>query len=141
MIPCDFCLMPETCLHYSECRDSSRCNIDGDPLTPESASRTMDGKPMNPKPIGPLREVDRETAKRDLEVALILSAVKAELDRAQRKHPIPMHNAHEAYGVLAEEVHEFFLEVISNDKSKRRKEAIQIAAMACRYLLECDRNG
>ena len=141
MIPCDFCLSPVTCLHYSECRDSSRCTIDGNSLTPESASRTMEGKPIDPKPVRPVREASHESVKEELRIALIMSAVQAELERARRKHPVPMHNAHEAYGVLAEEVHEFFLEVISNDKPKRRKEAIQVAAMACRYLLECDLDG
>lgn len=55
----------------------------------------------------------------------------------------PMHSAHEAYGVLFEEVDELWAHVKTKQKSRdlgaMRKEAIQVAAMAIRFAVEvCD---
>lgn len=66
----------------------------------------------------------------------VLHEVRTELERAVHKFQRPQSSPHEGYGVLAEEVHEFFLEVIANDNAKARKELIQVAAMAVRTILE-----
>jgi hypothetical protein len=66
----------------------------------------------------------------------VLDEVHMEICRAVTKFPRPQVSAHEGYGVLAEEVHEFFLEVIGNDREAARKELIQVAAMAIRTILE-----
>lgn len=72
----------------------------------------------------------------------LMHEVRLELLRAQTKHPRPHISPHEGYGVLAEEVHELFMEVISNNHVKARVEAVQVAAMACRMILEVyDRVG
>lgn len=59
-----------------------------------------------------------------------------EVLRAQRKHE-PMHSPHEAYGIIAEEFNKEFLDAIhADDHDQARKEAIQIAAMAIRFIFD-----
>lgn len=71
-----------------------------------------------------------------------LSEVAQEVENACTNWP-PHNSAHEAYGVLLEEVDELWAHV-KTKQSKRdlpamRKEAIQVAAMALRFALEvCD---
>lgn len=69
-----------------------------------------------------------------------LEAVR-ELERAIANHPSPMCSAHEGYAVLLEEVDELWEEVKKRepDMVHMRKEAIQVAAMALRFLMDvCD---
>jgi NTP pyrophosphatase (non-canonical NTP hydrolase) len=58
-----------------------------------------------------------------------------ELDHAESKHPAP-HSLHEAYGVILEEVDEFWDEVkkqtSARDPEHIKKELVQIAAMCWR---------
>jgi len=60
-----------------------------------------------------------------------------ELERAICLFP-PFHSAHEGYAVLAEEVDELWQEVKGHAgperTAKMRKEAIQVAAMALRFV-------
>lgn len=63
-----------------------------------------------------------------------------ELRRAQEKHG-PMHGAHEGYAVILEELDELWDEVKAQkpDVAKMRKEALQVAAMALRFIHDvCD---
>lgn len=69
--------------------------------------------------------------------------VELELRRAMEKFP-PMHSAHEGYAVTLEELDELWQEVQrKNDGSDpgrpaaMRKEAIQVAAMATRFVIDC----
>jgi hypothetical protein len=67
-------------------------------------------------------------------------AVAAELDRARAMHG-PMASGHEAQSVIGEEFHEFTLAVwFGVDQHGRpadpREEAVQLAAMAVRYLVD-----
>lgn len=69
--------------------------------------------------------------------------VSKELDRALRKFK-RFNSAHEGYAVILEEVRELEREVFKKQKKRKngkmRQEAIQIAAMAQRFILEvCDR--
>lgn len=73
--------------------------------------------------------------------------VCAEVERAERMHP-PLHSAHEAYSVLLEEVDELWDEVKKNPKkdphciARRRTEAVQVAAMAMRFIIDvCDKEA
>jgi hypothetical protein len=61
--------------------------------------------------------------------------IDAELARARAKHA-PMHGPHEGYAVILEELDELWDEVKAQvqDKTKMRKEAIQVAAMAARFV-------
>lgn len=68
-------------------------------------------------------------------IDVAMAAVRAELIRATKLHG-PMRSAHEGYGVIAEEVHELFLEIIGNDGDAAKIEATQVAAMAARFILD-----
>jgi NTP pyrophosphatase (non-canonical NTP hydrolase) len=64
-----------------------------------------------------------------------LREVIEELARARRAHA-PMHSAHEGWAVLYEEVCELWEAVRANDRSQQRLEAVQVAAMAMRMLID-----
>lgn len=63
--------------------------------------------------------------------------VLAELVKARAAH-IPMTSIHEGYAVILEEFDELWdeIKVKHPDPAKLRKEAIQLAAMALRFLIE-----
>ena len=60
--------------------------------------------------------------------------MEAELVKARAKFPAGMHGGHEAYGVIYEELCEFFEEVREQEPNPARllKELIQTAAMCAR---------
>ena len=65
-----------------------------------------------------------------------------EFDRASSQFP-PFNSAHEGFSVLKEEVDELWAEVKtkqgSRDLTNMRKEAVQVAAMALRFIVDiCD---
>lgn len=64
--------------------------------------------------------------------------VHSEILDAMEKHPTALHSAHEGYAVLLEEVRELEREVFdrSADKERMRAEAVQVAAMAIRLIVE-----
>lgn len=66
--------------------------------------------------------------------------VRAELDRATDKFG-PMASPHEGYAVILEELDETWDEIKANDTKKMTKEAIQLAAMAIRFLIDCCPEG
>lgn len=65
-----------------------------------------------------------------------MTLVRAEVDRASGKHR-PFNSSHEGYGVLLEEVDELWDEVKANRRDLASLEAIQVAAMAVRFLVDC----
>lgn len=71
----------------------------------------------------------------------VFELVGDELDAARQNHP-PMNSHHEAYGVILEEVDEYWAEVKKKAKDRRpsevRAELVQIAAMACRAIIDLD---
>jgi NTP pyrophosphatase (non-canonical NTP hydrolase) len=67
----------------------------------------------------------------------VIQEIDAELDRAKSKHTRNFNSTHEGYAVLAEEVDELWDEVKKNGNQERlREEAIQVAAMAIRFIQE-----
>lgn len=66
--------------------------------------------------------------------------VSKELDRALRKNPKRFNSAHEGLAVIEEEFIELRAEVFKRPKkrkvAKMRNEAVQLAAMALRFILE-----
>jgi hypothetical protein len=70
----------------------------------------------------------------------ILDDVMAELDAAMSKFP-PFNTAHEGYAVLLEEVDELWEQVRIKQGMRlthaMRREAVQCAAMALRFALDC----
>lgn len=59
-----------------------------------------------------------------------------EWGRAVKQHPQGFRSAHEGFAILKEEVDELWAEVIRHDRDPAalKKEAIQVAAMALRFL-------
>jgi len=77
---------------------------------------------------------------RELANSGILVEVAVEHGRAIRKFP-SFHSAHEGFAVLLEEVEELKEHVFTNqgkrDIPAMRHEAIQVAAMALRFVIDC----
>jgi hypothetical protein len=72
--------------------------------------------------------------------ANLLDLVATELASARQKFP-PFNSAHEGYAVVLEELDELWTEIRSNQATAGRnermtKEAIQVAAMALRFLVD-----
>jgi hypothetical protein len=67
----------------------------------------------------------------------VVNECAAELSRAMRKHG-PMRGAHEGYAVILEELDELWDEVKRQkpDPDALRKEALQVAAMAMRFVAD-----
>ena len=71
----------------------------------------------------------------------VLYEVEAEMARAIAKFP-PFHSAHEGYAIILEELEELKTEVFKKkserDRIRMKKEAIQVAAMAIRFVVDLD---
>ena len=92
-------------------------------------------------------DVKAEEAK----LSLVVIEVEEEVKRARALHG-SMHSAHEGYAVLLEEIDELWAEIKQNPKKlsfdgqerlkrKIRTEAVQVAAMAVRFILDvCEKN-
>lgn len=68
---------------------------------------------------------------------IILSKVRAEVLRAQAKHP-KMNSPHEGHSVIREELEELWdhVKADTGQTPDARKEAIQVACTAVRYVLD-----
>lgn len=75
---------------------------------------------------------------------IVLGDVLAELDSAQANFP-PMNSAHEGFAILKEEVDELWEEIRAKqgarDLEAMEKEAIQVAAMAVRFVVDVCQGG
>lgn len=78
------------------------------------------------------------------ELIRIVEDVLVELRRAQRKFPRAFVNLHEAFAVLEEERDELWTAIKRNHndgldarEQEARAEAVQVAAMAVRMILDC----
>ncbi len=71
---------------------------------------------------------------RQADVALAM--VRSELCRAIAKHPTGFHSGHEGYAVILEELEELFEDVRRDDLTAAKMEAVQVAAMAIRFMLD-----
>lgn len=67
----------------------------------------------------------------------VINECAAELGRAMRKHP-PIRGPHEGYAVILEEMDELWAEIKrqATNPEALRKEAVQVAAMAMRFLVD-----
>ena len=66
----------------------------------------------------------------------VLAEIADEYLRAKLKFPAQLNGAHEGYAVLLEEVDELWDDIKANRHGPARKEAVQVAAMAVRFLME-----
>ncbi len=64
-----------------------------------------------------------------------LATVRAEVERTIKRFP-PFNSSHEGYAVIAEELDELWDDVKANRVSLAREEAVQVAAMAIRFIME-----
>lgn len=64
-----------------------------------------------------------------------LARVRDELIEATKRFG-PMASAHEGYAVILEELDEMWDEVKANSTKRAREEAVQVAAMATRFLID-----
>jgi len=80
---------------------------------------------------------DRMQAPAQARGGALAQEVCAEVERARGLHA-QMHSAHEGYAVLKEEVDELWDEIKKKvpDKAATRKEALQVAAMGLRFVLD-----
>ena len=67
---------------------------------------------------------------------VIKSAIDIELAAATRKFG-PFNNTHESYAVILEELDELWDAVKANDTNQACAEAVQVGAMAMRFLFDC----
>ena len=67
----------------------------------------------------------------------VMALIEESLEKAQAKHA-PMHGPHEGYAVILEELDELWEEIRAqvHDKAKMKKEALHVAAMAARFVLD-----
>lgn len=69
-----------------------------------------------------------------------IGEIKTETLKAKKVYPAPFINQHEAYAVALEEFDELWTEIKKNqrdyDIKAQRKEAIQVAAMMVRFIVE-----
>lgn len=86
-----------------------------------------------------LEDLRRARTPQSILIDNILSRVAQELSGATEDHP-PLHSAHEAYSVILEKLDEFWEEIKKKEKVRSvflmRCELVQIAAMACRTILD-----
>lgn len=70
-------------------------------------------------------------------ICQICDCVNYELDKARTKFP-SFNSAHEGYAVLLEETDELWQEIKQKNQNikKMKREAIQVAAMAIRFVLD-----
>lgn len=73
-------------------------------------------------------------------IHIALGAVETELRAAMEKFG-PMASAHEGYAVIQEELDELWDEVKAGNRPNARAEAIQVAAMAVRFLIDVGGRG
>ena len=83
--------------------------------------------------LGPAHAADLADRLFDLDRAL--EKVRAEAVASIQKYP-KLNSPHEGLGVLTEEFVEFFLEVWKNQRTASKHEAMQLAAVALRYMAE-----
>jgi hypothetical protein len=70
------------------------------------------------------------------ETGNIRDDIEIELGMATAQYP-PFHSFHEGYAVLLEEVDELWDTIKGNRTENMYREAIQVAAMAIRFLRDC----
>jgi hypothetical protein len=90
-------------------------------VTPDRAQQLMEKWNRTPDPL--------------LNEDFLLNEVKEELRRARSKFP-SFKSQHEGYAVILEELDELWDDVKQNKRLHARKEAIQVAAMALRFILD-----
>jgi hypothetical protein len=66
----------------------------------------------------------------------VLDLIRLEYRRATFRFPRPWNSAHEGYAVVLEELDEAWDAIKRNDTSHAKREMVQVAAMAIRFIIE-----
>lgn len=75
-----------------------------------------------------VKQINREI----LDIAL--KAVRDEVLRSTAKHRL-FSSTHEAYGVMMEEIEEWWYEIKADNLARAKSEAVHVAAMAVKFML------
>ena len=70
-----------------------------------------------------------------MKILKIIELIKKEYFEAERKFPA-FNSSHEGYAIILEELDELWDEIKANNKSAIKFEAIKVAAMALRFLID-----
>jgi len=68
----------------------------------------------------------------------VVAEITAELRRAIKKFPRPFASDHEGYAVILEELDEMWDDIKAADPVAAHREAVQVAAMAIRFIIDGD---
>ncbi len=82
-----------------------------------------------------MNDEEVEVQRRLREIEAVLALVREELVRATSKFG-PMASPHEGYAVVQEEVDEMWQEVKHGTRDAAVREAVQVAAMGARFVLD-----
>jgi hypothetical protein len=95
-------------------------------------------RPLAQRKLANVTPAERRTLDvplRESRAQKVAKLVLNEVGRANRKHP-PMNSHHEGYAVLLEEVDELWDEVKADSHDLAIAEAVQVAAMAIRFIVD-----
>lgn len=81
-------------------------------------------------------EIFRDGGRNGVKAASWLKEIVEEFNQAMSKHPKLLSSRHEGAAVLLEEVDEFWDAVKADDVDSAKREAVQVAAVVLRYLVE-----
>jgi hypothetical protein len=98
---------------------------------PPNKSAPYSNDPFSPEKL----KLVFETAQTSIKEQKIFDSIKRELETATKRHG-PFNSGHEGWAVIKEEVDELWEAVKRNSKNAANREAVQIAAMAVRFILD-----
>jgi hypothetical protein len=75
-------------------------------------------------------------ASAQIEVIAALREVRDEVSRTLRKQPRSFSSPHEGYAVILDRLDELWMQVRGDDRIRARELAIQVAAMAVRFMID-----
>jgi hypothetical protein len=78
----------------------------------------------------------RVPASTQIEVIAALREIRDEVSRVLRKQPRPLSSPHKGYAFIRDRLDELWAQVRGDDRSRAREQAIQVAAMAVRFIID-----
>jgi hypothetical protein len=78
----------------------------------------------------------RVPASTQIEVIAALREIRDEVSRALRKQPRGFSSPHEGYAFIRDKLDELWTQVRGDDRNRAREEAVQVAAMAVRFMID-----
>jgi len=78
----------------------------------------------------------RVPATTQIEVIAALREIRDEVSRVIRKQPKGFSSPHEGYAFIRDRLDELWAQVRGDDRSRAREQAVQVAAMAVRFIID-----